>query len=329
MAWIELHDNLPDHPKVIEAALLLKMDKDLLVGKLVRLWTWALNNREDGTFSPGDYATIAETMRFKGKPSRLVDALLQARLLDELPTGELAIHGWDERVGILIERRNAQREYGRRKNQLYSDMRLTKAIKKRDGNVCQYCGKTVNWDDRRGADGGTYDHIDPDGDNSLDNLCVCCRSCNSSKKHHKPWEVGMRFVDDSPLWQIYGRYYGRNTAEKRHGFSAITVPKPYLIDEEEDYKDKQEVRGRVREEFTRQIGREPTGAEADTLEWCEDAYDPGLVSRAVELAGYYAAASPIPYVRSTLISWATKGITTEDELDYHEAMRDMGKEGIL
>jgi len=51
MSWIEIHDNLPDHPKVGEVAEALKMDNDAVVGKLVRLWTWAINNREDGVFS--------------------------------------------------------------------------------------------------------------------------------------------------------------------------------------------------------------------------------------------------------------------------------------
>ena len=45
MAWIELHDNLPDHQKTIDLANELRIDKDTVVGKLVRLWTWALNEQ--------------------------------------------------------------------------------------------------------------------------------------------------------------------------------------------------------------------------------------------------------------------------------------------
>ena len=60
MAWIELHDNLPDHPKTIASSTALKMDKDALVGKLCRMWTWAVNNREDGFIADDEMETVAE-----------------------------------------------------------------------------------------------------------------------------------------------------------------------------------------------------------------------------------------------------------------------------
>lgn len=114
MAWIELHDTLPDHDKVLSVAETLNLDKDLVVGKLVRLWVWALNNREDGTFKSRDISTIAEIMRFKGKPQKLIEALAAARLLDRIEdtlTGELyyTIHDWDERVGMLLAKRETVR----------------------------------------------------------------------------------------------------------------------------------------------------------------------------------------------------------------------------
>lgn len=108
MAWIELHDTLPDHGKVLSVAEALKMDKDLVVGKLVRLWTWALNNRENGVFKEQDISTIAEVMRFRGKPQRLVDALVSARLLD-IVGDTYIIHDWEERVGMLLAKRETVR----------------------------------------------------------------------------------------------------------------------------------------------------------------------------------------------------------------------------
>ena len=82
MAWIELPDTLPDHPKVIDLAELLRLDKDAVVGKLVRLWTWALGSREDGRLRSRDMQTLADVMRWKGKAQRLVDALVEVRLRD-------------------------------------------------------------------------------------------------------------------------------------------------------------------------------------------------------------------------------------------------------
>lgn len=112
MAWIELHDTLPDHKKVIQAADELKMDKDMLVGKLVRLWTWAVNNRENGAFTAREVKTIAEVMRFRGKAQRLIAALVGAGLLDEVQD-TYTIHDWHERVGMLMAKRETQRAQAR------------------------------------------------------------------------------------------------------------------------------------------------------------------------------------------------------------------------
>lgn len=112
MAWIELHDTLPDHKKVIQAADELNMDKDMLVGKLVRLWTWAVNNRENGAFTAPEIKTIAEVMRFRGKAQRLIGALVSAGLLDEAEE-TYTIHDWHERVGMLMAKRETQRAQAR------------------------------------------------------------------------------------------------------------------------------------------------------------------------------------------------------------------------
>ena len=337
MAWIELHDTLPDHHKVIDVAQALNMDKDLVVGKLVRLWTWALNNREDGAFRVQDIGTIAEVMRFKGKPQRLVDALTQHHLLD-FDGDTYIIHDWDERVGMLLARRENQREYAKRKNSLYSDMRLTKSVRQRDGDICQYCGKTVNWNDKRGTDGGTYDHIDPYGENTLENLCVACRSCNSKKKNRTPTEAGMTFIADSPLWQVYGKNTAINKSKKRHEISAITVPKPYQDDDEDDVDDLLRRRAgagaymrengdnpyaRLYDEADRVIrvsfkcayNRDATNAEVECLSRIAVLNEKtDLIGEAIRRAAAYGARSVVSYVSKIVKEWRYQEIDTEDEL---------------
>jgi hypothetical protein len=54
-------------------------------------------------------------------------------------------------------------------------------VRKRDGDKCQHCGKKVNWSDRRGPDGATYDHLDPTLGHTIGNLVVSCRSCSSKR----------------------------------------------------------------------------------------------------------------------------------------------------
>ena len=127
MAWIELHDTLPDHPKVIDLSDLLKLDKDAVVGKLVRLWVWALNSREDGFIRDKDITTVADIMRFKGKPQRLMEALVEVKFLDRADGG-YSIHDWDDHVSMLMAKREAKREQARLRKQRQRD-------KERDGHA--------------------------------------------------------------------------------------------------------------------------------------------------------------------------------------------------
>lgn len=114
MAWIELHDNLPDHPKTIASSAALKLDKDAMVGKLSRLWTWAANEREDGFVSDTEIQTVAEIMRWTKRPQLLMDGLCTipprgtAGFLERVDGGYM-IHGWDERIGMLKAKREETR----------------------------------------------------------------------------------------------------------------------------------------------------------------------------------------------------------------------------
>ena len=337
--WIELHDNLPDHPKIVKLAALTKMDRDLARAKLERLWLWALTNRLSGALSYDDVLLLTDVMRIKGDPQKMVDALVACGLLEDTGDGYY-IHDWDEHAGALIERKEEQRAYNKRKNALYNDLRLTKAVRDRDGDTCQYCGKTVNWRDRKGCDGGTYDHIDPDGDNSLDNLCVACRSCNSSKRGRTPWAARMRFVDNSALWQIYGRFYGRYPADKSSIKSAITVPipnkdsiddpttlavcaretAPLPVDNFED-----QVRETISDGFLRLTGREANPVELDALvanTGADGGMSPEMVLLAVSRAVTYGAKSIVGYSTRVMGGWRMKGLFSPAAVDEWEAARD-------
>lgn len=47
-AWIKFDISTPDKPEVRRIARLLKLDRDCVVGKLVRLWSWFDQNSVDG-----------------------------------------------------------------------------------------------------------------------------------------------------------------------------------------------------------------------------------------------------------------------------------------
>lgn len=132
MAWIEVHDTLPDHPKILDLSGELRLDKDVIVGKLVRWWVWSLANREDGVFTKRDFPTIAEVMRFRGKPERLANALVKFKLLDQ-EGDAFIIHDWDEHVAMLLAKREATRAQTRQRVQKFRDKKRN-GVTVTDGN---------------------------------------------------------------------------------------------------------------------------------------------------------------------------------------------------
>lgn len=109
-SWVEVHATLPDHPKVLRAAKALKIDSDALVGKLVRLWTWAVDNREDGILNEFDVEKLSERMNYKGDNDALIGVLVIHGLLDDAGDGCLEIHDWTEHVEMLVDKREKKRK---------------------------------------------------------------------------------------------------------------------------------------------------------------------------------------------------------------------------
>lgn len=110
-------------------------------------------------------------------------ALILPRFADENPPADT----WHDPV---------KRERDARRKRLMRDTELCNRIKNRDRHLCRYCGIRVNWTDKVGDAGGTYDHIDPDGDNSFANVVVSCRACNCSGKRDRTPE---QWIADFPL----------------------------------------------------------------------------------------------------------------------------------
>lgn len=224
MAWYEAHQTMAKHPKTLKLARLLKVDRRYAVGLLHDLFSWALDVAQKyGELHDLTAEDIAAALDIPGKKGlATVDALVESGYLEK--DGEnYSIHDWYDYAGRLSERREEEKAYAKRKYNLYNDMRLIKQVRERDGDFCRYCGKLVNWKDRKGADGGTYDHVNPDGENLLDNIVVACRSCNSKKRDRTPEQANMPlipvgFTADNTVDS------GRFTADKGQKKSAITVP---------------------------------------------------------------------------------------------------------
>jgi len=93
------------HRKTLLVADTLDLPEVYVVGHMVALWSWALDNARDGKL-PTSRRFIARAAQWAGNADEFVDALCSAGFLD-VDGNELAIHDFDEYVGRLIERRAA------------------------------------------------------------------------------------------------------------------------------------------------------------------------------------------------------------------------------
>lgn len=120
---------------------------------------------------------IAKGIGWTGNPDQLVSALIESGWMtpDKILLGNGVMSGHAE--GITFQRESIKARRMR--------MAPRKDVFDRDGRRCVYCGSRDNL---------TLDHVVPyslGGDESMDNLVTCCRSCNSRKGARTPEEAGM------------------------------------------------------------------------------------------------------------------------------------------
>jgi hypothetical protein len=110
MAWIELHQGLREHRKLFACADELKVDRMKMVGILVCIWLWALDNASSGSLDGISNRTIARVCDWpEKKADGLIAALVKTGWLDD-SDGILTIHDWTDYAGKLMERREKDRE---------------------------------------------------------------------------------------------------------------------------------------------------------------------------------------------------------------------------
>ena len=112
MAWIELHQTLREHKKMFACADDLGLSRIEMIGTLVSLWLWALDNAQDGSLEGVSNRTIARVCDFpEKKATKLMDALQQNGFLDlDEEGGYFKIHDWYDYAGKLMERREKDRK---------------------------------------------------------------------------------------------------------------------------------------------------------------------------------------------------------------------------
>lgn len=110
MAWIEVHQSLRDHRKILSLADALDMPEAHVAGHMVYLWLWSLDNAPDGTL-PESTRIVERAAGWQGQSGALIAAMAQVGMLDrDEESGQLCIHDWQEYAGRLIEKRKSDAE---------------------------------------------------------------------------------------------------------------------------------------------------------------------------------------------------------------------------
>jgi len=104
MAWIEIHQTLPRHRKIISMSAALDVQRMSCVGHMISLWCWALDNAPDGDLSDTGDVVIATAAEWPGDADQFLAALIKVGFLDQ-DGNTLTIHNWYQYAGRLIERR--------------------------------------------------------------------------------------------------------------------------------------------------------------------------------------------------------------------------------
>lgn len=191
--WFRIDDKLHDHPKV--QRLLERHGDDGLAA--MGLWSlagsWCGDQMSDGLVS--GFVLRRWHSDWESLAFMLVEAgLWNVTDVEGRPHHEF--HDWTD-YNFTRDKIMADRLAERMRVALMRDTKLVTAIKRRDQDRCRYCGCQVRWGNQRGPEGATYDHVKPiiaGGTNTLENVVIACRGCNSRKRHLTLREAGMRLL---------------------------------------------------------------------------------------------------------------------------------------
>jgi hypothetical protein len=188
--WIRLSDNYIDHPKFA-----------VLSDGSFRLWHEAMaycrRHQTDGLIP---FPVLKSFMyHTKAREKQLASPHQEgaAPLWQLIPATGYKVHDYLE-WNLSKEAEQSKQMLNNHRSAFMRDKGLKQELRDRDKDLCRYCAQKVNWADRKGASGATYDHVNPVGPATLDNLVIACRSCNSRKRNRTPEDAGIALLPPPP-----------------------------------------------------------------------------------------------------------------------------------
>ena len=178
--WFRGGDTLTTHPLMIR--LLEVCDGDHLLkneakGVLVDLVSISAAHATDYLVGYGAVSQVAP-----GREKIVIENLCAAGLLfrEEGPDGRPMLRIVDDPTLFHI-RLKEEMELDRRRAKDKRNPELLITVRVRDGDQCRWCGKTVDWRDRRSARSATYDSLNGHKESTPETLVVACQACNSKR----------------------------------------------------------------------------------------------------------------------------------------------------
>lgn len=98
MAWIESHQNLEEHPKILLLCQRAGWTLDEGIGKLHRLWWWVLKYAEDGDLSKYEPSQFLVRLNSKLTPEKLYETLIETNFIEK----NGLIHDWLDYAGRYL-----------------------------------------------------------------------------------------------------------------------------------------------------------------------------------------------------------------------------------
>lgn len=99
--WIELHQSLPRHPKLIRLASRLRVPRAQAAGHLTFLWLWTLDYSPTGNISAFGPAELSAAADFGGDAELFAKALRECGWVDD----DGMIHDWLDYAGRIVTER--------------------------------------------------------------------------------------------------------------------------------------------------------------------------------------------------------------------------------
>lgn len=187
MPWLRSGDNAATHPIVmrvvslVRAAIAFMVDeRDVAVNEVFGFVTrCALQSAGHTT----DYVIDEGTAFMLGgnRTERLLELATKAGYLTRTRAKGITSYLLVNDPDFIHMRTKEEIERERQRKADNSNAGITVPVRLRDGDECRYCGVIVNWRDRKGGRGGTYDHRIPGQAATVDTLVVACNACNAGR----------------------------------------------------------------------------------------------------------------------------------------------------